>query len=101
MEIEKDKLIIILQNLNKDLELISKKGIIKNEEFLSKDVEILLKEKGGSNIIEYAKNINSKIKVDEREHLNNIQELEQKENIFKSLNNIFKYKDYNNYFEKN
>ena len=101
MEIEKDKLIIILQNLNKDLELISKKGIIKNEEFLSKDVEILLKEKEGSNIIEYAKNINSKIKVDEREHLNNIQELEQKENIFKFLNNIFKYKDYNNYFEKN
>lgn len=62
MEIEKDKLIIILQNLNKDLELISKKGIIKNEEYLSKDVEILLKEKGGSNIIEYAKNINSKFK---------------------------------------
>ena len=67
MEISNINLIKILQSLNKDLELINEKGIIKNEEYLSKDVEVILKEKEGSNIIEYAKYIDSIIKTDEIE----------------------------------
>ena len=90
----------ILQNLNKDLELINKKGCIENENYLSKDVQIILKEKEGNNIIEYAKYVDSIIKNDEIETLINIHELEQKEKINKFLNKIIKYEKYNVFFEE-
>jgi len=64
-KINNEKIIKILQILNKDLELINKEGIIKNEEYLQKDVQAILKEKEGNNIIEYAKYINSIITIDE------------------------------------
>ena len=90
----------ILQNLNKDLELINKKGCIENENYLSKDVQIILKEKEGNNIIEYAKYVDSIIKTNEIEALINIHELEQKEKINKFLNKIIKYEKYNVFFEE-
>ena len=65
LEIQNKNLITILQVLNKDLELINKEGMIKNEEYLQKDVQAILKEKEGNNIIEYAKYINSIITIDE------------------------------------
>ena len=86
--------------MNKDLELINENGIIKNEKYLPKDVKVILKEKEGSNIIEYAKYIDSLIETEEIEELINVHELEQKEKIFKFLNNIIKYEKYNKYFEQ-
>ena len=100
MKINNEKLIKILQNLNKDLELINKKGMIKNEESLPKDVEVILKEKEGNNINEYAKYIDSNIKTDEIEELIKFHELEQQEKIFKFLNNIIKYEEYNTFCEE-
>ena len=44
----------MIQDLNKDLELINNKGLIENEEYLPNDVQIILKEKEGNNILEYA-----------------------------------------------
>ena len=56
IKIKNKNVLYIFQNLNKDLELINKNGIISNEEYLSNDIQAILKEKEGSNIIEYAKN---------------------------------------------
>ena len=58
-KIKNEKLKKILQKLKKDLELINKDGIIKNEELLSQDIQTVLKEKEGNNIMEYLKYINS------------------------------------------
>ena len=99
-KINNEKIIKILQILNKDLELINKEGIIKNEEYLQKDVQAILKEKEGNNIIEYAKYINSIITIDEIKELIKIHEQEQQEKIFKFLNNIIKYEKYNTFFEE-
>ena len=100
MEIKNKNLIKILQILNKDLELINKNGLIKNEKLLPNDVKIILKEKEGSNIIEYAKYIDTKVKSQEIEDIINIHKPEQKEEIFKFLNSIMKYEKYNTFFEE-
>ena len=99
-EIKNKDLIKILQILNKDLELINKNGLIKNEKLLPNDVKIILKEKEGSNIIEYAKYIDSKVESQEIEDIINIHKPEQKEEIFKFLNSIMKYEKYNTFFEE-
>ena len=89
-----------MQDLNKDLELINNKGLIENEEYLSNDVQIILKENKGNNILEYAKYIDSIIKADEIEALINIYDLEQKVKIGKFLNKMIIYEKYNSYFEE-
>ena len=103
MKIKNKNLIQILQILNKDLELINSKGVIEKEKYLSKDVQTILKEKQGSNIIEYAKYINYKVQKDElneiKELINN-QDYEQKEKVFHFLNNIYKYNEFNTFFEE-
>ena len=99
-KINNQNMINILQNLNKDLELINNKGCIENEHFLSSDIQIILKEKEGNNIIEYAKYVDSIINANEIETLINIYELEQKEKIYKFLAKIIKYENYNNSFEE-
>ena len=99
-KINNQKIIKVLRNLNRDLELINKKSCIENENYLEKDVQIILKEKEGNNIIEYAKYVDSIINSDEIEALINIHELEQKEKINKFLNKIIKYENYNTFFEE-
>jgi hypothetical protein len=86
--------------LNKDLELINKEGLIENEKNLSKDVQVLLKEKEGNNIIEYARYIDSIVKMNEIMELIIIHDPEQTVKIFQFLNNIVKYEKYNTFFEE-
>ena len=100
IKIKNKNVLYIFQNLNKDLELINKNGIISNEEYLSNDIQVILKEKEGSNIIEYAKYINSMVKPNELEEIINMNELEEKKEIYKFLNNIIKYDKYNAFFEE-
>ena len=100
INVKNKNVLYIFQNLNKDLELVNKNGIISNEEYLSNDVHSILKEKGGSNIIEYAKYINSMVKPNVLEEIINMNELEEKKEIYKFLNNIIKYDKYNTFFEE-
>ena len=82
-EIKNKDLIRIFENLNKDLELINKKGEIKKEEYISNDVQAILKEKEGSNIIEYAKYLNSMVSINDIKEIININELSEQKEIFK------------------
>ena len=99
-EIKNKDLIRIFENLNKDLELINKKGEIKKEEYISNDVQAILKEKEGSNIIEYAKYLNSMVSINDIKEIININELSEQNEIFKFLNNIIKFEKYNAFFEE-
>ena len=77
-EIKNEKLKNILHKLKKDLELINKDGIIKNEALLPKDIQTVLKEKDGNNIMEYVKYTNSVVEICEIDELIKIFEKKRK-----------------------
>ena len=90
----------ILVKLKNSLDLKNKGGFIENEEKLPNDIQTILKEKEGNNIMEYTKYINSTVKDYEIEELFEIFTNEQKQNIEKFVNSLIKYEKYNNYFEE-
>ena len=90
----------ILIKLKNNLDLKNKVGFIKNEEKLPSDIQTILKEKEGNNIMEYTKFINSTVKDYEIEELFEIFTNDQKHNIEKFVNSLIKYEKYNNYFEE-
>ena len=89
----------ILNQLNSDLELKNNEGIIKDEDFLPSDIKTILSQKKGNNIIEYSKYVTI-VQNKEIENLIRKMEIEQKQKIFRFLNNLKKYEKYNAFFEE-
>ena len=98
--IKNEKLKNIILKLNKDLELINNEPLIKNRKDLSKDIQTILKEKGGNNIFEYAKYINSIIEIKDIKELIQIFAETEKNKINSFLNNIIQLEEANLFFEE-
>ena len=100
IKIKNEYLKNIIQKLKDDIELINKDGIIKNEKLLPKDIQTILKEKKGNNIMEYVKYINSVIEINEIDELIKIFEKEEKVKISSFINSIIKYDRLFKFFEE-